>query len=137
MVLRPGAPASASTAVQAWVGVIKFLDGPAAGAPLPLRRAPMYLRVVIDPSGKVDALDQLDDEPRAGETVHVYARARWAGPIHVCGGLNGNRSRVHGSGWVIEADYRHMPDVDGEGLRDTETWRAWATAQPDLDRAIT
>ena len=51
----------------------RFLDGPAAGNALMLRRAPLFLRVTIDAAGgKVDALDQLDDDPQDGETVHVY-----------------------------------------------------------------
>lgn len=39
---------------------------------LSLRRAPVMLRVVIDASGNLDTLDQLDDVIRPGETAYVY-----------------------------------------------------------------
>lgn len=101
--------------------MVRVLDGPARGAVLSLRRAPMYMRVVIDPHGKVDALDQVDDVPEPGETVHVYAR------------LRGTRSQVsvRPGGCYETGDYEHMPDVEAERLRDTDAWRAWAREQPD------
>lgn len=53
--------------------MIQFIDGPAKGTTLDLRRAPVFLRVVIDPVGDVfDALDQLDDVPKPHESIHVY-----------------------------------------------------------------
>jgi hypothetical protein len=54
--------------------VITFLDGPAKGVELALRRVPKYLRVVRSCRGKWDALDQLDDEPRPREQIFVYVR---------------------------------------------------------------
>ena len=40
---------------------MRFLDGPAKGAILDLRRAPLFLRVVSDvDDGTIDALDRLD-----------------------------------------------------------------------------
>jgi len=41
----------------------RFLDGPAQGETLMLRRAPILLRVTRDPMGNFDGLDQLDDRP--------------------------------------------------------------------------
>lgn len=40
-----------------------FIDGPAKGVHLSLRRSPMFLRAVCEPNGKWDALDQLTDTP--------------------------------------------------------------------------
>jgi hypothetical protein len=50
----------------------RFLDGPAAGQLLPLRTCPQFLRVVVDPIGKVDVLDQPEDFPRDNETIFAY-----------------------------------------------------------------
>jgi hypothetical protein len=36
----------------------------------------------------------------------------------------GMRQAVGASG-----DYRHLPDVDGEALRETAAWRKWVKAQ--------
>jgi hypothetical protein len=91
-------------------------DGPAKGFAPIMARAPILLRVVLDGLGGQDVLDMLEDEPREGETVHVYERV--GNPAMVCGRGEGT------SGWV--AEYRHRDDVDGEELRETEAWRAWA-----------
>jgi hypothetical protein len=99
-----------------------FLDGPAAGASLALRRAPIFLRVVIGPRGKVDALDQLDDEPNANESVHVY-RKRVDGPRgHVCG---------RPGGCFELGEYRYLPDAPGEELRAKAAWRTWVEQQAE------
>ena len=112
---------------------VLFRDGPAADRTLALRRVPIFLRVVIDRhGGRLDALDQLDDEPMPGEGVWVYQAVpgtTWAlrGDIIVC---------VRGSGGMTQAAtargvYTHRADVDGEQLRDTEAWRAWCREQPE------
>lgn len=112
-----------------------FMNGPAAGAGLALRRAPMFLRVVIDETdGTVDALDQLDDTPGPSEKIHVYQLAAPASQAHVCyRGRDRDRS-----GWYAVGIYRHVPDVDGEMVRETERWRAWVdervAADPELAR---
>lgn len=98
-----------------------FDGGAAAGKELALDRMPLYLRIVVAADGKVDALDQLDDQAAEGETVHVYLRTQH---YHVCG-----RDRVRDSGWV--AFYAPLPHVDGEALRDNDAWREWAQAQPE------
>lgn len=104
-------------------GFAYVLDGPAAGWTGMLRRAPMYLRIVIKAPGTValtDALDQPEDCPDPDELVYVYRRRP------------GTLSRVHirPGGCYTGADYEHMPEVDGDELRDTETWRSWAQRQP-------
>ncbi len=57
--------------------MIKFLDGPAAGKVLMLRRAPQFLRVT-EKGGEFDALDMPADEPIDQEKLYAY---RVAGPI--------------------------------------------------------
>lgn len=105
--------------------MITFADGPAHGATLELQRSPIFLRVVIDESdGKVDALDQLDDTPGPSERVHVYQRESFGGTVHVC-----SRGRGGGCRTYPTAEYRHLPDVDGEQLRDTAVWREWADTE--------
>lgn len=102
--------------------MIQFHDGPAKGTTLWLSRAPLLLRVVVDQfDGKVDALDQPDDEPQLTELVHVYRRVRYDGAMFVCG-------RGSGSGKYHHATYAHLPDVDGEQLRDRDAWVTWAKA---------
>jgi hypothetical protein len=111
---------------------VRLLDGPAAGMELALHRAPVYLRVVIDrQTGAIDALDQLDDEPRPGEAVYVYqgdpdTLNALREDIIVCvRGPDGLEAAA-----TAQGDYRHRAAVDGEQLRTTAAWRAWATAQP-------
>lgn len=107
---------------------VTFEDGPAAGAELALRSAPIYMRVVIDEtSGKVDALDQAGDTPNVGELVHVYRRATYSGAAHVC--YRGKRKRE--SGWYVMASYTHVAEVDGESVRMNEAWRQWCLSRPE------
>lgn len=103
-----------------------FLDGPAQGKGLMLRRAPLLLRVVIDETdGSVDALDQLDDTPGPSERIHVYKRVSEAQTVHLCA-----RGKARGaSGWYQMADYQHLPTVDGERLRETQAWRDWCESE--------
>lgn len=113
--------------------MITFMSGPAAGAGLALRRAPMFLRVVIDETdGKVDALDLLDDTPGPSEKIRVYQLAAPSSMAHVCyRGRDRDRS-----GWYAVGIYRHVDDVDGEMVRETGRWRAWVdercAADPEL-----
>lgn len=116
---------------------VRLLDGPAAGVSLGLRRVPIFLRVVMDRrTGRVDALDQLADEPLPGEAVHVYqgvpgTMTALRADIIVCvRGADGMQRAATGSG-----DYRHRPDVDGESVRSTTAWRAWCLAQPEAVEA--
>lgn len=103
----------------------RFLDGPAKGTDLVIHRAPHYLRVVVTPTGKIDALDQLDDVAAPRETIHVYHRVSDPVEVHINMG-----STRKGSGFYAMADYEHVPSVDGESVRDTEAWRAWCREQP-------
>ena len=59
-----------------------FIDGPAKGQHLALKRAPRFLRVVVA-DGKWDALDQIEDEPRPGELVYAYEVHGPVGSCHI------------------------------------------------------
>jgi hypothetical protein len=101
--------------------VSTFVDGPAAGVTLMFSRGPLFLRVVRGPNGW-DVLDQLDDAPADDEIVYVYRRVGDCRAAHLLyRGRGKNRS-----GWYEFADYEHIPDVDGEQLRDNGVWQAWA-----------
>lgn len=107
--------------------MITFLDGPAAGETLQLRRVPLLLRVVQGRVGAWDALDQLDDEPRKTESIHVYRRRDdlGIGSIHLCG-----RGKARGaSGRYYVCSYSVLPEQPADyEMRTNEAWAAWATA---------
>lgn len=48
-----------------------FIDGPAKGQVLQLKRAPIFLRVVQN-GCSFDGLDQIGDEPEETEIIYVY-----------------------------------------------------------------
>lgn len=103
--------------------MLDLLDGPAQGSYL-VKRAPLYLRAVtLEVAGATarDVLDQLTDAPAPGERVHVYKLQGQAGSVHL------NRGGK-GSGFYATGVYKHLADVDGEALRDTESWRQWCIA---------
>lgn len=107
--------------------MIRFLDGPAGGVLLTLRRAPQYLRVVRDAQGQWDALDQLDDQPAVGETIFAYRMASFDGSAHYCGrdakGKRFGRTEAH-------AAYRYIdPQPEPLWLCNNTHWQAWAIAQ--------
>jgi len=110
---------------------MRFLDGPAKGSCLSLQRAPLFLRVVVDQDGTVDALDQLDDTPRPTEVIHVYHLASEPARVHVC--------RAGGRGGMgITADYRlYEVQPTDDQARDPEKWPAWCQGQAELLRAPT
>ncbi|MEM1083255.1 MAG: hypothetical protein AAGI48_03970 [Verrucomicrobiota bacterium] len=106
----------------------RFIDGPAKGKTLMLRRAPLLLRVVIDRDSKVvDALDQLDDEPRLTEEIHVY---RVKGTVGSC--FISTRPRRAGGVYAI-AEYEYYRDQPGESVRSRVAWRTWCRRQPEAD----
>lgn len=106
--------------------VVEFIDGPAAGESLALRRIPVLLRVVQSRAGKWDALDQLDDEPKPTETIFLYRRRDDLGITHyfVCSRGRGKRE----SGVYWNAKYAVLPEQPtDEEVRETAAWRQWAT----------
>ena len=105
----------------------RFLDGPAGPTSLANGRSPVFLRVVIDPAGKVDCLDQLEDTPAKDETIHLYELV--PGTDH--GRALVMLARPRRCVWMASGDYRHRPDVDGETLRETSAWRAWVEREAE------
>ncbi len=104
----------------------KFRDGPAAGVVLTLRRAPIFLRVVRDPAGMWDGLDQLADTPAPAEAVCAYRKVSDDGTIHVDGGRDGRRFGL----WLAAATYEYVEPQPAEGvMRVNEAWRAWCQAE--------
>lgn len=99
----------------------KFLDGPAMGAFLSLKRAPMFLRVVRGRG--FDALDQPDDTPAAHEELSAYVREGEASDIHI------NRGRK-GSGFYKVAQYRYIEQQpDDATMRDNQKWQEWCQSK--------
>lgn len=103
--------------------MITFRDGPAAGQTLMLKRTPLLLRVVQSKRGEWDALDQLDDVPRAGETITVYRiHPETVSRYHV------RACRRSGSGFYFRGEYSlFAKQPTDEEARSTAAWQAWAT----------
>ena len=101
----------------------RFLNGPAAGTTLMLRRAPDYLRAVRDiPGGTWDALDQLDDVADPAEEIAVYRLEGEPTWIHV--------RRAKGGGVFRGGAYRLVdPAPPDDQVRTTKAWRTWTRAQ--------
>lgn len=108
--------------------MITFLDGPAEGQELWVRRAPILLRVVYDSrTDHWDALDQLHDEPAEIENIWVYQLQGKAGWIQLCT-RGPQRGKV--SGRYMTGEYALVPDQPTQALlRDTQQWREWAEQQ--------
>jgi hypothetical protein len=103
--------------------MINFLDGPALDAVLDLQRAPKLLRVVISPAGEVDALDQLDDEPKPREKLYAYQRIGEPTQMHL------RCSKPKRSGWYMSARYRLVQDQPIDAvMRDNKAWQEWCLA---------
>lgn len=111
--------------------MITFLDGPDAGVRLLLKRAPYFLRVVRSAAGVWDALDQLDDEAEAGETIAVYRRVSQVGRLHI----DFRRGKGARSGWYVVAEYRlHSIQPDDATARTRPEWRKCCEGQAELMR---
>ena len=102
--------------------MIRFIDGPAAGQILALRRAPIMLRVVgcVRSSKQCwDALDQLGDTAQRDEQVYLYrltARPTW---YHI-------RAARGKSGFYWRGDYEFLQDQpSNEVLRDNASYDSW------------
>lgn len=105
-----------------------FVDGPAAGTRLELRRAPYFLRVVINCAGDVDALDQLDDEPEPDEAIHVYYQSANHGSGIAC-------TRGKGCRTFNISEYKlNAAQPTDEQARDAELWRAWVGWQAEKEK---
>lgn len=108
--------------------MVRFLDGPAAGESLMLRRIPTLLRVVRSRNGAWDALDQLDDEPKPTETITVYRRRDdlAISKYFLCSRGKGKRE----SGQYWNAAYSVLAEQPADNqVRTTAAWQSWADAQ--------
>lgn len=85
--------------------MLTFFRGEAHGQVLQLRRAPLFLRVVLTEAGEWDALDQPEDEIAPDETGHTYVMAVSQGNYHISVRGKG-RGR---SGFYPQAIYVHYP----------------------------
>lgn len=103
-----------------------FTAGPAKGKTLMLQRASIFLRVVVGPDGEVDALDQLDDEPRPDERLYAYRFSKDGGSIHI----NSCDSRGHRNGGFFRiAEYSPVePQPADDQMRTQAAWVAWTRA---------
>jgi hypothetical protein len=101
----------------------RFMDGPAAGATLCLRRAPYFLRVVIDADGPIDALDLLDDATRPGETPYCYRLTDQ--PTHAIYCSRGKGCRAEAIGTYL----LHDPQPPEHTMRDNTAWQTWTKGE--------
>ncbi len=113
--------------------MVKFLNGPAEGVELSLRRAPMLLRVAQSPCGSWDALDQVEDEPQAAERIWVYVQSGSISRYHLlCRGKNRAASR-----WYVNASYKLVADQPSDHhLRIRTAWEAWAMENAKIIKAL-
>lgn len=109
-----------------------FLDGPAKDVRLELERTPVFLRVVMDQDGTIDALDQLDDTPKPTEFIYVYRIDGEPSRGFACGrDAKGKRSCRH----FVHAEYKLYPEQPSqEGLRDFDFWSSWAEMECNRTR---
>lgn len=106
-----------------WQETQVFLKLGTTRGPLTLKRVPRFLRFVLTGADwkTLDALDQLDDAPRAGEHV-IAAEKRDESRMHLDGYKNGRRC----GWWENIATYEPVPDPPPQDvLRDTAAWQAW------------
>ena len=105
----------------------RFLDGPAGGVTLALRRAPHFLRAVTLGDGTWDALDHFDDRPDFYERIVVYVMRGEPTWMHIRAAKGGGFYR--GGAYVVVT-----PQPPDEVLRDETQWRAWAAAAFEAER---
>lgn len=102
-----------------------FTNGPANGKTLMLKRIPYFLRVVQD-GDKFDALDQPNDKPSPGETIHVYRHVETRGHVSIS-------RRGGGGGFYPIASFEfHSTPQDSE-VREVAEWIAWCVANKPAD----
>lgn len=92
-----------------------------------LARGPRFLRFVVagDDWGRLDALDQADDEPAAGERV-IAAEVQDEATFH----MDGVRNGVKFAEWRRMVTYRPVAEQPADDvLRDYGLWKAWCVAE--------
>jgi hypothetical protein len=109
-----------------------FIDGPATGQHLYLKRAPTFLRVTYDPRALTwDALDLAEDAPREGEQVHVYILMQEPGRCHILKRPKGGG--YAGSGWYVVATYAICKTQPSSiHTFDNTAWHNWVLTHKHL-----
>ncbi len=103
-----------------------FQNGPAKDVTLELKRIPHFLRVTRNTKLEFDALDLLEDSPRADETLIAYQLADQ--PLR--GMIDGAKYR----GPFVSAWYKLVdPQPSDAQMRDTVSWRKWCQERAALD----
>jgi hypothetical protein len=107
-----------------------FKGGMADGVSLSLRRAPIMLRVTKDKAGNFDALDQVEDVARPGETIALYRLATAPTRGFLCCRSRGKKN----SGYFESGEYELIDNQPAdEILRDNQRYAEWCDAnQLDL-----
>ena len=108
---------------------VSFVDGPAKFRELNLRRTPIFLRVVFDKDGTVDALDMPEDEPKISEGICVYKMVegtKIAG--FTCGHKELGCVQFKGACYRM---YEHQPEE--KKLRHGGLWRRWVEIEVALN----
>jgi hypothetical protein len=107
--------------------VTTFKDGPAEGLKLLLRRAPIFIRAVVDEGGEMDVLDDPGDATRPGEVPYTYRRLNKPFTFFVSErGPRGNRT----GGQFVGADYAlHEIQPDRGTMTDNARWQKWCVEQ--------
>lgn len=105
---------------------VKFIDGPAKGITLRLVRTPILLRVVRDPGGKFDALDQFDDVAEKNEAIFLYQmRGRGISGFIDVRDKNGKR---FGEAFTQFSYAVFCEEIHDDILRDNAAWSMWCDA---------
>lgn len=102
-----------------------FVEGPAKGQHLMLKRAAQFIRVVEE-AGKWDALDQPEDTPKPTEKIYAY---------QVHGEVNTCHIRASGGrgGFYPIANYRVVAEQpDDATMRHDGLWTAWCKEKSTL-----
>lgn len=105
--------------------MMKLVDGPAKGTYM-VKRAPLYLRAVVNDKGGTDVLDQPSDSPLGNELVYVYSRIGEARNVHL------SMADRRKSGFYAIAEYEWMDAVLGEELREKADWLEWCAEHGDV-----
>ena len=92
-----------------------------------LKRAPIFLRVVQDNAGEIDALDQPEDTPRPGEKLYAYRMREYRGNCHIS--MRGAQGQRKG-GFYTSAVYELVEtQPEQDFMANIDHWGAWCHAQ--------
>ena len=115
--------------------MISFLDGPAKGQVMVLKRVPQFLRVVQNSNGDIDALDQFYDTPSLDESIYAYQTEGEVTRAHirVSGSRKAGKSTDLRSGFYWMAKYRLCPVQPSDSImRSAIAWGEWAAERASV-----